>query len=212
MTIRKLTTMRLQQAGPLTRLFLSSTVVANDGRFPRSPTASRHPSQRRVNISATITASMPDGLPSRRNSRQAAEAALDAWGDVMALKLVNLGQGNRGDILISNSNTIDTYAAGFAFYPGMGVGGDLWINSYYSSNLDPYPGSYAFETLLHELGHSLGQDHPGDYDAMEGVEITYDAYAEYREDSEQYTVMSYFEASETRGRSQLRLCADAASA
>ena len=135
--------------------------------------------------------------PFTPEQQAAAEAALDAWGDVMALKLVNLGQGNRGDILISNSNTIATYAAGFAFYPGMGVGGDLWINSYYSSNLDPYPGSYAFETLLHELGHSLGQDHPGDYDAMEGDEITYDAYAEYREDSEQYTVMSYFEARET---------------
>ena len=50
-------------------------------------------------------------------------------------------------------------------------------------------GSYAFRTALHEVSHAVGLSHPGDYDKHV---ISYAADAEYREDSAQYTVMSYF--------------------
>jgi len=48
--------------------------------------------------------------------------------------------------------------------------------------------------LMHEIGHTLGLDHPGPYD---GGSPTYNNDALYQQDTHQYTVMSYFDASHT---------------
>ena len=50
---------------------------------------------------------------------------------------------------------------------------------------------------MHEIGHALGMSHPGNYNAEEGVTLTYEANAEYYQDSLQYTIMSYFASSST---------------
>ena len=49
--------------------------------------------------------------------------------------------------------------------------------------------SYSLQTYLHEIGHALGLGHPGDYD--QGAR--FDRDAEFRNDSWQATVMSYFD-------------------
>lgn len=51
--------------------------------------------------------------------------------------------------------------------------------------------SYGFQTYLHEIGHALGLGHPGDY----GRRASFDE-AEYRNDSWQTSVMSYFSQTE----------------
>ena len=56
-------------------------------------------------------------------------------------------------------------------------------------------GSYAFRTALHEVSHALGLSHPGDYDG--GGARSYEASAEFREDSAQFSVMSYWDESAT---------------
>ena len=45
--------------------------------------------------------------------------------------------------------------------------------------------------MLHEIGHALGLAHPGSYDVTQG-NPTYAANAVYREDTLQYSVMSYW--------------------
>ena len=47
---------------------------------------------------------------------------------------------------------------------------------------------------MHEIGHAIGLDHPGAYN---GGNPTYAVDAGYIEDSRQYTIMSYFDASNT---------------
>ena len=57
-------------------------------------------------------------------------------------------------------------------------------------------GGYNFLATLHEIGHSVGLPHPGDYNA-DGSTITYAANATYYQDSRQYSVLSYFDATNT---------------
>lgn len=56
-------------------------------------------------------------------------------------------------------------------------------------------GDYNARLLMHELLHGLGLSHAGDYNI--GTSTSYEVDAEYFQDSTQYTVMSYWGASNT---------------
>jgi Ca2+-binding RTX toxin-like protein len=53
-------------------------------------------------------------------------------------------------------------------------------------------GTATWRTAVHEFGHALGLQHPGDYDASEGS-ITYANNADFSEDTGQFSIMSYFD-------------------
>ncbi|MDO9707938.1 M10 family metallopeptidase [Paracraurococcus lichenis] len=80
-----------------------------------------------------------------------------------------------------------------AYFPGAEAGGDVWFGTRYAGTSNDYgnpvPGNYAYQSILHELGHALGLKHgqeaggPGDtalpatLDSLEFSVMTYRSYA-----------------------------------
>lgn len=72
--------------------------------------------------------------------------------------------------------------------------GDVHVNINYASSRNYDYLTYGRRTIAHEFGHALGLEHPGNYN---GGAPTYGGSASYAEDSRQYSLMSYFDASFT---------------
>ncbi|MBV1863161.1 MAG: M10 family metallopeptidase C-terminal domain-containing protein [Rhodobacteraceae bacterium] len=64
-------------------------------------------------------------------------------------------------------------------------------------------GTYAFQTALHEIGHTLGLGHQGLYNAGSGSPTYNDAY--WQNDTWQQTMMSYWDQSNYNSQSYARL-------
>ena len=146
----------------------------------------------------------------------AAKIAIANWDEYIQPEFVEVKSGpgasgwgqNRADIWLANTSTGPAQA--WAYFPGYGnqytrIAGDVWIAdpNFNGSNAQLDPGFYGLQTLNHELGHSLGFSHPGDYDFGDDSDgdgqpdpITYEGDAFYAQDNHQYTIMSYFDSFE----------------
>ncbi|OAN80839.1 hypothetical protein A8B78_10735 [Jannaschia sp. EhC01] len=134
--------------------------------------------------------------------------ALQYVDDISGLNFTQVNEGgvSNNATLLFGAYQANDGAGAYAYYPGSGGGntsfnasaGDVWLNNNSFHNGQSYSiGTYAYYTMLHEIGHAIGLAHPGDYNAGVGVSITYANSAQFIQDSHQYTVMSYFSETAT---------------
>lgn len=150
-------------------------------------------------VTAGVEAYRPDVNLATRSAfndtqKAQARAILGYVSQVTGIQFAETSDGNLADVHFANADIIDPYVTGMDVngysYQTAGstvtqVTADSWIylDAYQwgRENLSPLPGTWGYETLLHEIGHMLGLKHPFDGDDVLPPLI----------DNTGYTLMSY---------------------
>lgn len=130
----------------------------------------------------------PDGIVDlTAGEKTLVRQALATWAAVANVKFVETVDNSVsvGEIRISKSSTVPADEYAHAYMPATDTSaGDVWLqaDNFNPSRLaSPQPGSDDFQTLIHELGHSLGLKHT--FDTPNAIPTAMDSYF--------YSVMSY---------------------
>jgi serralysin len=93
------------------------------------------------------------------------------------------------------ANNDQTSSAGFGNYPSeFMIGSDLYFDRY-SDNATFADGTYGALTLIHEIGHGLGLEHPFSHPQAASTSVSDPPYLTGAEESTAWTVMSYNDSS-----------------
>ena len=145
-----------------------------------------------------------------------AAANLQLWDDLITVTFQPASTVSEADITFGFT-PMSPAAGAYAYYPAGDIddqayydaygfvesgrlSGDVWANIAYQSDfVNAGPGDYGWFAITHELGHALGLAHGGSYNASDDNDgdgkpdpITYNGDAYFFQDSQQYTIMSYF--------------------
>ena len=127
--------------------------------------------------------------PLNERQQAAARQALARWAAVCNITITEVADDDDGGIIRFGTCSSTIVPTSGAYYPNdYESGGDVWFgNSNANSPNNPLAGGYAFNTFVHELGHSLGLKHPHEIwgvfpkaglavDAMQNTVMSYRSY------------------------------------
>jgi hypothetical protein len=132
--------------------------------------------------------------------KDAVRRAFEYYGKIINVAFTEVAGDGTGNI---NFGTNDQSAsAGYGTLPNISGIKDkayLFLANNQSSNDDQgvEEGNYGWQTILHEIGHTLGLKHPGNYNAGGGG--TPGPYLPKGEDNHQFSIMAYADNNATRG-------------
>lgn len=155
-----------------------------------------------VGTPVTVTFSFPATLPATYVGENAngwqpfSDEQKAAVRDILSLlqAQVNITFQEVAEGTMRFSNNIQTVSAGYAFFPnanGNDQDSDTWIKIS-TENTGLARSTYAWSTLVHEIGHAIGLNHPGNYNAGEpsrGAEVG--NFLGVNEDTFFNSIMSY---------------------
>ena len=149
----------------------------------------------------------PDTVATSAANQTAFQEIVQLWSDVIATKIDFVPHDEDADITLETVTNLPTGVGGSTYatlhVPLVPDDADIFLNTTdanfydvgYGPNIDlDDAGRYQWMAILHEFGHALGLQHPGDYNAG-ASEPTYENDREFNEDTAQFSVMSYFDGS-----------------
>lgn len=138
-----------------------------------------------------VAATDANGFATMNGEQRAAVGqALAAWSAVANISFVETADVSSATMRFG-TNRQNGQTAAYAYYPfPSSQGGDVFLANDSAANVNPTPGSYAYMTVVHEIGHALGLKHPGNYDAGDSTG-TEGPYLPSATDNYAYSIMSY---------------------
>ncbi len=157
-----------------------------------------------------LTGADAHGASAMQDTQKAAVA--DAFKYISGIINVNFTEASdpaTADIVFGMNNQNGT-SAGYANPPNQSGSHQqyLFLASDQSTNSNFSNGSYGWETLVHEIGHTLGLKHPGNYNAGGGGAPG--PFLSKTDDNRRNTVMSYFQPARVSANPQTLMAYDIA--
>jgi serralysin len=113
--------------------------------------------------------------------KKLARMSMQAWADVARIKFSQNSASTEGRLTLGLYDGDGESYASLPFPRNFKKGGEAWLDK---EHAQPKTDRHDRQVMTHEIGHSLGLDHPGDY-------TQHPAARHYLEDTQAYSLMSY---------------------